>query len=285
MGSKQRGYLCLHDGIGASDNIFKSIWCYWSQEVQNSSVRLNRTIDLLLHCTLFSCGCVQLRLIQNIIMTTLKNLFENKIIAIIRGIRPKDVLNIANDLYKAGIKIIEISVNSTDALSVINKLIHNIGDRMIRGAGTVLDVSSARLAIDAGAKLSISPGYNEEKIQVTKQFGAVSFPGALTPTEIILPYNSGGDIIKLLPASNVVYFKNIRSFLNHILLMPTGGITLNNIKAFKKEGAVAFGIGSSLVNALNPVNAKYSNELKVNEKHLGSLYNQIKQLVDENETN
>ncbi|MDZ4793792.1 MAG: bifunctional 4-hydroxy-2-oxoglutarate aldolase/2-dehydro-3-deoxy-phosphogluconate aldolase [Bacteroidota bacterium] len=200
-------------------------------------------------------------------MTTLKNIFENKIIAIIRGINPKDVLNIANTLYEGGIKVIEITLNSPDALSVIRKLSQTIGDRMIIGAGTVLDASSAKSAIEAGAKFIISPGLNIETIQVTKQFGAVSIPGAFTPTEVILAYNAGGDIIKLFPALNVEYFKNIRSPLNHIPIMPTGGITLNNIKAFKKEGAVAFGIGSSLVNALNPVNTEYINELKEKAKN------------------
>jgi len=204
-------------------------------------------------------------------MTTLKKIFENKIIAIIRGISPKDVLNIANTLYEGGIKIIEITLNSTDAFSVINKLSHSIGDRMIIGAGTVLDASSARLAIDAGAKLIISPGYNEETIQVSRQLGAVSIPGAFTPTEIISAYNCGGDIIKLFPALNADYFKNIQGPLNHIPIMPTGGLTLDNIIAFKKEGAVAFGIGSSLVNANKPINSEYLIELKEKAKKFVQL--------------
>ena len=199
-------------------------------------------------------------------MTTLKKIFEIKIIAIIRGINPKDVLNIANTLYEGGIKVMEITLNSPDALSVITKLSQTIGDRMIIGAGTVLDASSAKSAIEAGAKFIISPGLNLETIQVTKQFGAISIPGAFTPTEIILAYNYGGDIIKLFPALNVEYFKNIRSPLNHIPIMPTGGITLDNIISFKKEGAAAFGIGSSLVNADKPINSEYLTELKEKAK-------------------
>jgi len=199
-------------------------------------------------------------------MTNLKKIFENKIIAIIRGINPKDVLNIANTLYEGGIKVMEITLNSPGALSVITKLSQTIGDRMIIGAGTVLDASSAKSAIEAGAKFIISPGLNLETIQVTKQFGAISIPGAFTPTEIILAYNYGGDIIKLFPALNVEYFKNIRSPLNHIPIMPTGGITLDNIISFKKEGAAAFGIGSSLVNADKPINSEYLTELKEKAK-------------------
>ena len=97
-------------------------------------------------------------------MLTLTRIFENKIIDIIRGIDPKDVLNIANTLYEGGIKIIEITMNSPDALSVINKLSQAIGDRMIISAGTVLDASLAKPAIDAGAKFIISRGLDIKTI-------------------------------------------------------------------------------------------------------------------------
>jgi 2-dehydro-3-deoxyphosphogluconate aldolase/(4S)-4-hydroxy-2-oxoglutarate aldolase len=110
--------------------------------------------------------------------------------------------------------------------------------------------------------LFISPSFNIDVIKTTKQLGAISIPGAFTPTEIVNAYNSGGDIIKVFPASsNVNYIKEVRAPLSHIPLMPTGGVTLENIREFQKAGAVAFGIGTALVNTKEKVTDAYLNNL------------------------
>jgi len=197
-------------------------------------------------------------------MDILPQILEHKIVAIIRGAEPNDVLRIAQALHEGGIKILEVTFNSPDAMSVIKLLSSKMGNDLLIGMGTVLDAETARQAINNGAKFIISPSFNSETIQATKELGAVSIPGAFTPTEIVNAFNSGGDIIKVFPASsNVNYIKEIRAPLPFIPLMPTGGITLDNIKDFQKAGAVAFGIGTALVNTKEKVTDEYLEKLTV----------------------
>jgi len=195
-------------------------------------------------------------------MTTLSQILETKIVAIIRGANPKDVLGIANAMHQGGIKALEITINSPKALSVIEELSDRLGQQVLVGAGTVLDAETARAAIAAGAKFIISPTLDIETIKMTRRYGIVSIPGAFTPTEILTAYQSGGDIIKVFPASSAVqYMIDIRGPLAHIPLMPTGGVNLENIKEYQKAGAVAFGIGSALVNTKNEINEAYLQHL------------------------
>ena len=205
-------------------------------------------------------------------MDTLSQILEHKIVAIIRGADPNDVLRIAEALHEGGIKILEVTFNSPNALAVIKELSSKMENDLLLGMGTVLDGATAKQAIEAGAKFIISPSFNPETIKTTKELGAVSIPGAFTPTEIINAYSSGGDIIKVFPASaNINYIKEIRAPLPHVPLMPTGGITLENIKEFQKAGAVAFGIGTALVNTKEKITGKYLRKITENAKELVRL--------------
>jgi 2-dehydro-3-deoxyphosphogluconate aldolase/(4S)-4-hydroxy-2-oxoglutarate aldolase len=197
-------------------------------------------------------------------MTPLSQILENKIVAIIRGANPRDVLKIAMALNQGGVKILEITFNSQNALGVIEELANEIGGRMLIGAGTVLTAETAKLAIDKGARFIISPNTNTETIQMTKRYDAVSIPGAYTATEVVNAYNSGGDIIKVFPATNAEYIKVLRGPLSHIPMMPTGGINLENISEFQKAGAVAFGIGTSLVDAKREITKEYLEQITQN---------------------
>ncbi|MES1217261.1 MAG: bifunctional 4-hydroxy-2-oxoglutarate aldolase/2-dehydro-3-deoxy-phosphogluconate aldolase [Bacteroidota bacterium] len=195
-------------------------------------------------------------------MTTLSQILEHKIVAIIRGADPDDVLKIALALNAGGVKVLEVTMNSDNPLEVIRQLSETMKDKMLIGAGTVLDAKMTKAAINAGAKFIISPCVDKNVIKTTKKLGAISIPGAFTPTEIVNAFNRGGDIIKIFPASaNVNYIKEIRAPLPHIPLMPTGGITLENIKEFKKAGAVAFGIGTALVNTKEKITEEYLKQL------------------------
>ena len=195
-------------------------------------------------------------------MNTLAEILKYKIVAIIRGANPDDVLKIAMALHSGGVKILEVTMNSDDPLEVIRQLSKTMKDKMLIGGGTVLDAEMTKRAIDAGAKFIISPCVNKDVIKTTKKLGAVSIPGAFTPTEIVNAFNRGGDIIKVFPASaNVNYIKEIRAPLPHIPLMPTGGISFDNIREFHKAGAVAFGIGTALVNTKEKVTEEYLKQL------------------------
>ena len=182
-------------------------------------------------------------------MDALSHILDKKIIAIVRGAEPSAVLQMAEALCEGGIQLMEITLNSPQALAVIEKLAKTMGDKMLIGAGTVLTARDAEKAIASGARFIISPIVDAATIELTRRHGVVSIPGAYTPTEIVHAYTSGGHIIKVFPASsNMNYIKEIRGPLPHIPLMPTGGINLDNIREFKDAGAVAFGIGTALVN-------------------------------------
>ena len=196
-------------------------------------------------------------------MTTLSQITVHKIVAILRGIQADDVLKIAGALCDGGVKIIEVTLNSPNALLVIEQLNSAYGNQLLVGAGTVLDVSDSKAAIAAGAKFLISPNVDIAVIKAAKNAGILSIPGAFTPTEIVTAHNNGADIVKVFPAPDAAYIKNILAPLNHIKLMPTGGINLTNIKSFKDAGATAFGIGSWLVNNQSIIDETYLQQLTI----------------------
>ncbi|HEY5392688.1 MAG TPA: bifunctional 4-hydroxy-2-oxoglutarate aldolase/2-dehydro-3-deoxy-phosphogluconate aldolase, partial [Hanamia sp.] len=189
---------------------------------------------------------------------------------ILRGMNPKDVVNIASALHEGGIKIIEVTLNSDEALSLIEKLSAAFQNRMLVGAGTVLTVKDARNAVAAGASFLISPTLDLEVIKAAKDNSVISIPGAYTPTEVFTAWKNGADIIKVFPAPGPDYIKNILAPLNQIPIMPTGGIDTQNIAAYKNAGASAYGIGSSLVN----------NKEEVNELYLQNLIAKAKRFVE-----
>lgn len=191
-------------------------------------------------------------------MTALAHILENKIVAIIRGAAPAHVPKIVHALYEGGINTLEITLNSASALTLIELIVRVMGDRVLVGAGTVLDAASARAAIEAGAQFIISPALDLPTIQETKRLNRVSIPGAFTPTEVLAAYNGGGDLIKIFPARlGPGYLRDLRGPLHHIPMMPTGGVDLQNIRAFQQAGAVAFGIGSALVDTAKEMTPQY----------------------------
>ncbi|HEX9513985.1 MAG TPA: bifunctional 4-hydroxy-2-oxoglutarate aldolase/2-dehydro-3-deoxy-phosphogluconate aldolase [Puia sp.] len=196
-------------------------------------------------------------------MTCLQKILAYKIVAILRGADPDYVVEIARALSEGGVKLLEITLNSPDALGSIERVANQLGEQLLVGAGTVLDGEAAAAAISAGAKFIISPALDRATIETTKKLGAISIPGAFTATEILQAHKWGGDIIKVFPASvGPDYFRDLRGPLPHIPLMPTGGVNLENIRDFQKAGAVAFGIGSALVNATPAVTGEYLQQLK-----------------------
>ena len=190
-------------------------------------------------------------------MSVVSLLYKHKIVAIIRGAKPGDVMEIAAALHNGGIRALEVTLNSENALVLIRQLADQFKDSMQVGAGTVLNSASAMAAIAAGAQFIISPLLDIDTISVTKAQGIVSIPGAYTATEIVKAHEAGADIVKVFPAQSAQYIKDLRGPLSHIPLMPTGGVNISNICAFRDAGAIAFGIGSALVDSSQPVTAAY----------------------------
>ncbi|MDR6570664.1 bifunctional 4-hydroxy-2-oxoglutarate aldolase/2-dehydro-3-deoxy-phosphogluconate aldolase [Chitinophaga ginsengisegetis] len=196
-------------------------------------------------------------------MSTLSQILEHKIIAIIRGVEPADVLRVAEAIYAGGIRLLEVTMNSSEPLAVIKEVSAKMGDKMIIGAGTVLDAATTREAVAAGARFILSPILEPEVIKTARELGVVSIPGAYTATEVYAAYKQGADMIKVFPATSAAYIKDISAPLPKMHLLPTGGITPENIRDFQKAGAAGFGIGSALVNANTAVTPEYLQQLAI----------------------
>lgn len=179
---------------------------------------------------------------------------EEKIIAIIRHLGAKDAEALCEALYKGGIRLAEITfdpagtIPAEETAKTISVLRDKFAGKMLIGAGTVLDMDYARIAIGAGAEFIISPNTDPDVIRYTKECGRVSIPGAMTPTEVVSAYRAGADFVKVFPSDTLglKFIKALRAPLPHIPLIPTGGINTGNIADFLSAGAAAVGIGSNL---------------------------------------
>lgn len=178
-----------------------------------------------------------------------KRIQETGIIAILRGTASENLLNIADALYAGGVRVLEITCNTQGYLGMIEKLASKMNGKMIIGAGTVLNPIAAQLVIDAGADFVLAPDFNKDVIQLVHQNRKLIIPGVTTATEILSAYRLGVDLVKLFPAGalGVNYLKNLLGPLNNAAIIPVGGITLDNIGAFTKAGAFAFGVGGELI--------------------------------------
>lgn len=179
----------------------------------------------------------------------LRQLYEQRIVAIIRGITGEGLDSLVGTLVESGIRIMEVTVDTPGVYDKIQKIKDEYGDEVAVGAGTVLDSETARTAISAGAEFLVSPSLNVDVIKTAKRYGKAVFPGCMTPTEIVQAFEAGADVIKVFPASVVGprYFRELSGPLGHIPLMPTGGVNLDNARDYVEAGAAAVGLGSALV--------------------------------------
>ncbi|MTT32401.1 bifunctional 4-hydroxy-2-oxoglutarate aldolase/2-dehydro-3-deoxy-phosphogluconate aldolase [Terrilactibacillus sp. BCM23-1] len=200
---------------------------------------------------------------------------NKKIVAIIRGATPENIIPIASALREGGISLIEITMEAPRALQALEALSAYDDPTIIAGAGTVLDTETAKASILSGAKFIFSPTVHSKTIQLTKSYGVMSIPGAYTPTEIQMAYENGADAIKVFPASTLGtgFFKQVAGPLPQIPLMATGGIDESNLADYLAAGAIAVGIGSSLVNTKQPITESYLTELTNKAKRYMSKVN------------
>lgn len=181
--------------------------------------------------------------------TLLPGLIEVPIIGIVRRLPPGLVLEAARAAFDAGLRYLEITMDSDDALGVISELRRSHNGV---GVGSVTRVEQVTRARDAGAEFVVSPITNPEVIQASVESGLPAFPGAATPTEIDLALTSGATAVKVFPAEQLGgpgYIKAIMSPLGNPPLIPTGGVTTANAAEYMRAGAVALGAGTALFSA------------------------------------
>lgn len=171
------------------------------------------------------------------------------LVAILRGVRPDEVEAIADAVYAEGFRVIEVPLNSPDALDSIARLARRTPADAIVGAGTVLSVQAVADVQAAGGRVIVMPHADVEVIRAAKARGLFCVPGAATPTEAFAAVHAGADAVKLFPAELITptIVKAMRAVLPKTLkLLPVGGITPDNMGPYVKAGAAGFGLGSAL---------------------------------------
>ena len=182
-------------------------------------------------------------------------IYEHKIVAIARRVKPEDMVNTAKALFEGGIRSLEITFDQAsdtgiaDTAASISQVKEALGDQMCVGAGTVMTVEQAEAAKEAGADFALAPDTNVDVIRKINELGMVSVPGALSPTEIATAYHAGATIVKLFTADTLglSYVKAVRGPISHVPLMAVGGVSLDNFKDFLDSGFTSVGIGSNIV--------------------------------------
>jgi 2-dehydro-3-deoxyphosphogluconate aldolase/(4S)-4-hydroxy-2-oxoglutarate aldolase len=175
---------------------------------------------------------------------------EIGLIPVIRADSADAAIAVVDALAEAGLVIAEITMTVPGAIDAIEAVSKRFADRVLVGAGTVTDADAARRAVDAGAEFIVSPCLVPEVIEAARGFDAAVLPGALTPTEIFAAHSAGADMVKVFPAQNLggaSYLRALRGPFPDIPLVPTGGVTLDNIREMFDAGAVAVGVGSELI--------------------------------------
>src|SRR5437764_2387089 len=179
----------------------------------------------------------------------LRQVLDCGIVAVVRSPDSQQLVEVVRALADGGVTVVEITMSVPNALEVLGRVRQALGDRVLLGAGTVLDPETARAVLLAGAEFIVAPTINLDVIRLCQRYDKLVMPGAFTPTEILTAWEAGADIVKVFPADVVgpAFFKAMRGPLPQIRLMPTGGVDLTTAAAFLKAGACCLGIGSQLV--------------------------------------
>ncbi|SER14738.1 bifunctional 4-hydroxy-2-oxoglutarate aldolase/2-dehydro-3-deoxy-phosphogluconate aldolase [Piscibacillus halophilus] len=179
----------------------------------------------------------------------LERLKSSGVVAVLRRVPKAKLFPLVETLISAGVNVLELTVDSEDSYQSIKELREQFSDQALIGAGTVLTTDEANQAIDAGAQFVFSPSFNEEVVKLSVEREVISIPGVMTPTEMVKAHQAGADVVKIFPASAVgpKYLKDLQGPLGHIPMIPTGGVNVDNTASFIRNGAVAVGIGGSLI--------------------------------------
>lgn len=183
-------------------------------------------------------------------MTALDIIAQNKLVAIVRLDDLSTAKYIADALIEGGIRAIEFTLTNKDALSTIAEILAAVDDSVTIGVGSVVNAEQVGAAADAGAQFVVSPVCKREVIDACLALDLPTMPGAFTPSEIQQAWEWGASVVKVFPANHLGrrYIKDVLAPLPHLRLMPTGGVSLDNIREWLDYGAFALGVGSSLIN-------------------------------------
>lgn len=178
-----------------------------------------------------------------------EKMMESRVVAVLRKFDTSKVVPLAQALVEGGITAIEITMDTENALQAIADVRKALGKNIAVGAGTVLDPETGRAAMLAGAQFLVAPTLNVDLIRLGNRYGRMVVPGCMTPTEIQQACEAGADVIKIFPAGVVTanFFRNVLGPLDHITLMATGGVSIDNVKEYRAKGVDVVGVGGNLI--------------------------------------
>jgi 2-dehydro-3-deoxyphosphogluconate aldolase/(4S)-4-hydroxy-2-oxoglutarate aldolase len=185
---------------------------------------------------------------------------EIGIVPVVRTNSAESAIRAVEALYNGGIRAAEITMTVPGAIKALEKVADQFGDRLVLGAGTVLDPETARVCMLAGAEFFVTPSLKMSTIEIAKRYSKVICPGALTPTEVLAAWDGGADIVKIFPCGNVggpKYIKALKGPFPHIEMIPTGGVNLETAGEFLKAGACAVAVGGELVDGKSIKESRY----------------------------
>lgn len=191
------------------------------------------------------------------------------VVAIIRMPDPAALRAVVDALAEGGVRALEVTMTVPRAIELIKEIAPTLPADFLFGAGTLLDSDTVHRAVDAGAQFIVSPVFRPEVIKAAHEDGVPVMPGCFTPTEILSAWEMGADVIKVFPATSVGpgYLKDIRGPLPQIKLMPTGGVSIDNVGDWLRAGAVAVGVGSAIVDT-KAIAAKHFNVIVDNARRI-----------------
>jgi 2-dehydro-3-deoxyphosphogluconate aldolase/(4S)-4-hydroxy-2-oxoglutarate aldolase len=175
---------------------------------------------------------------------------EVGLVPVVRASSAEEATAVVGAIMEGGVDVLEITMTVPGAIKVIERLTDTYGERVLVGAGTVLDAETARACLLAGAQFVVSPALDLETIACCRRYGVAVMPGALTPTEVLQAWTAGADFVKVFPANalgGASYLKSLKAPLPQIELIPTGGVSQKTAADFIKAGASALGVGADLV--------------------------------------
>jgi 2-dehydro-3-deoxyphosphogluconate aldolase / (4S)-4-hydroxy-2-oxoglutarate aldolase len=190
----------------------------------------------------------------------LRSILDIGVVPVVRTSSAESAILAIEAVYRGGIRAAEITMTVPGAIKALEKLADAFGDKLVLGAGTVLDPETARICMLAGAQFFVTPALNVKTIEMAKRYSKVIMPGALTPTEVVTAWEAGADFVKVFPCGalgGAKYIKALKAPLPHIEMVPTGGVSLETTADFLKAGAAAVAVGAELIDAKTISEGRY----------------------------
>lgn len=204
----------------------------------------------------------------------LSSIIDIGVVPVVRTSSAESAIKAIEAIHRGGIRAAEITMTVPGAIKALEKLADQFGDKIVLGAGTVLDPETARACMLAGAQFFVTPSLRLATIEMARRYSKAIMPGAMTPTEVLTAWEAGADAVKVFPCSAVggaKYIKALKAPFPQIEMIPTGGVNLETAADFLKAGACAVAVGGELVDAQTIKEGRYEVFEERAKQYLGAV--------------